>query len=394
MQKSWGSLQAPSARLGRTTIKDFIINLGREIDDDEERLICFATEDILNYSVVGQKVHIFISDNASEALVREAVLKVLGSRTTKIQRLKTDGSYASNNLNKNYYCPKVFSDIIYSYGQGQVTLGELGIKLYNYFDKQFVALLNGLNVQFCKYPTLLPIETLSQTKYLSSSPQYVHFCSPLAESISVYEQIQERYNHGTLNEDLQYPKLTLSPSACFHLFGDIRDKEFSSPQIISMRQNVFRNEGRHNWGDICRLRDYNVREIVFIGSRDYVIQTRKVILARTVGLLKKLGLNFKINIASDPFVLPDMQKYKKIQEMSAVKYELQVNIDEQRTTACASYNLHGTSFSSRFNFKVKDADITESGCIGFGLERFIVAFLCQFGGDTNQWPEYLREEVK
>ena len=153
-----------------------------------------------------------------------------------------------------------------------------------------------------------------------------------------------------------------------------------------MRQNVFRNEGRFNWGDLTRLQDYNIREIVFIGDHDYVLSVRKKLIDSTIELFSSLDMKFDIRSASDMFVIPSMQKYKLFQEYNEAKYELQINRADELTCACASFNIHGNAFSNKFHFKVKNVANTESGCVGFGLERIIITFLNQFGIKRSKWP--------
>ena len=40
-----------------------------------------------------------------------------------------------------------------------------------------------------------------------------------------------------------------------------------------------------------------------------------------------------------------------------------------------------------------DGSAAESGCVGFGLERWVYAFLSQRGLDRDAWPARVREAV-
>ena len=73
--------------------------------------------------------------------------------------------------------------------------------------------------------------------------------------------------------------------------------------------------------------------------------------------------------------MPKMIKYKKYQKMEKSKYEVRVSYDKDHTLAAASLNLHGTAFTSPFHIKVKGVDNPVSGCVGFGIERWILIFL-------------------
>ena len=92
--------------------------------------------------------------------------------------------------------------------------------------------------------------------------------------------------------------------------------------------------------------------------------------------------------------MPTMQGYKRIQKFNKVKYELGMYVNKETTVACASFNLHGTTFSSKFKFHAENTDVTESACIGFGIERIIIAFLSQYGTELEKWPVKVKEFIK
>ena len=37
---------------------------------------------------------------------------------------------------------------------------------------------------------------------------------------------------------------------------------------------------------------------------------------------------------------------------------------------------------------------TVTGCIGYGLERFVLAFLAQYGDNIDKWPAMVRNEYE
>ena len=71
-----------------------------------------------------------------------------------------------------------------------------------------------------------------------------------------------------------------------------------------------------------------------------------------------------------------------------------VNRDEHMYLAAASFNFHGAAFTFPFNIRVRNVKNTLSGCIGYGLERWILSFLSQYGEDISAWPEEIRTYVK
>jgi hypothetical protein len=45
----------------------------------------------------------------------------------------------------------------------------------------------------------------------------------------------------------------------------------------------------------------------------------------------------------------------------------------------ASFNRHETFFSSRFGFEMTGGRAAHSGCVAFGLERWVLAWLARHG---------------
>lgn len=373
-------------------MKDINVTFDREISDDKKRMIGFASEQIISYTINGNTVCLSLDDDADE----EKICTNLKHLVTEKRTSYDSDVFSFNDMKRIYYNMEYLeqSNIIKRYGDGLVVMNELGLKLYSCFDKLCVSVVDKYKPVHKKYPTMLPISALNKTNYLVSSPQYIHLCSAFNETIDDYQQAQQLYNDNVLSKIMKRPEHVLSPSACFHLYHDLRDQILPGPSIYTMRQNVFRNEGRFNWSDLSRLRDYNVREIVFIGNHDFVSEMRIKIMEETTRLFKALGMTFSIISTSDPFIMPEMQRYKNIQKKLKVKYELQLNNSENHKTACASFNLHGIAFSSKFKFLVEGSEVTESGCVGFGLERIVIAFLNQYGIAQDNWPQLIRDNFK
>ncbi|MBL0217154.1 MAG: hypothetical protein IPQ07_25175 [Myxococcales bacterium] len=88
-------------------------------------------------------------------------------------------------------------------------------------------------------------------------------------------------------------------------------------------------------------------------------------------------LDARLEIATDPFFVSDAASARTYQAMRSTKLELKLGIDATTTTAATSFNLHGTHFTSRM--AIGDG-VTETACIGFGLERWMAAIVARWGG--------------
>lgn len=363
--------------------------LKNELTDEQKRLISFASDKIDEYVIRDGKIELTVKEECEEE-VFEGLNKLLNQMNVADAQLVYSSQHPKNYTSEE----EIYnSKIIKREATGCITLSDLGVKLFSFFDSYFSSILETENVKVRRFPTLLNVDTISTTDYISTSPQYIMFCSNVVENVHEYEKLHDRYKNNDLNSVLEYPSFSLSPSACFHLYQSIRGETLAENSIYTMLQNVFRNEGRFNWTSMNRLLDYHVREIVMIGNHDFVLEKRESFLKKTIELLEQLQLNFSVKIASDPFVIPVMQKYRKIQYANKVKYEVKLSEDEENDVACASFNIHGKAFSSKFGFSVDGCTCTESGCIGFGIERLIIAFLKQYGVKSEEWPKEIRRYI-
>ncbi|MBR6403060.1 MAG: hypothetical protein IKS48_06720 [Eubacterium sp.] len=361
-----------------------------DIDDDIRRSICFISDKIITYEVVGRKIKLLCDDEVEKEELNKSIIEF------QKRKEKTDDEiYYSTEQQDRYWTDDevLQGDIVKKYYDGSIVLDQTGIKLFEFFDQLFVSILDDMPVILKKYPTSIEMDTLIDTGYLINSPQHPMLCMDIMESMNNFEKIEKAAEERNLKPYLSEAKFALSPSACFSLYKELRGQVLKEDSIFSFRQNVFRNEGRLNWDELHRLRDYNVREIVFIGDKEYVYKVREELLKRVIEKLKNIGLKFKVEIASDPFVLPALQSYRKIQKKFKVKYELRLSSSPEETIACASFNLHGSTFANRFHFSKEGNQYTESGCIGFGIERCIIAFIHQYGLCTKNWPEQVRDYI-
>jgi seryl-tRNA synthetase len=61
--------------------------------------------------------------------------------------------------------------------------------------------------------------------------------------------------------------------------------------------------------------------------------------------------------------------------------------------ACGSINLHGNFFGKRFGFTCANGEPAQTGCVGLGIERWVLAAFTQHGFDERRWPEAIRNRI-
>ena len=359
---------------------------------EARKLIGYASEEIISYKVKGtNEIILKLKPDANPEDIKKTVNLVL------TQYVPTDEGCVNVYTYKRElakYWDKEYilnSEKVKKVDNGSISFKEEAERLFDFFDKRFGEIAMEAGCEKRKYPVLLPLNTYKRTGYLKKSPQYAIFCCDLEENIN---KIMDIDIEKPLKELLKHPGAALSPSACFHVYNEIQDKLLDKPLAITLVQDVFRNEGRFNWNEYGRLKCYTIRELVFIGDDKYVETKIRMVEDKIKRILEELDLNSKITISSDAFIAPEFQKLKKIQKATKCKYEVRIKTGRNTDLACASLNFHGVSFSKAFKFGVAGINPTVSGCIGFGIERWVLAFLAQYGFEVNKWPECVQKFIK
>lgn len=369
--------------------------LNENVDIAEFRkVLCFVSEEILSYDVMDDTLMIQLKDEADAKGIENRINEISGKYK------KQSDSFWKEQMNdareKFTYRENVLEDenLFFNFGDGMLSLRGKALFLYYYFEESFSKVAKNIGAVAKQYPVLIPVVEYIKTGYLKRTPQYAMFCCNAHENLYELENLEQSIHEKQTLSKLSNPSLALSPSACFHTYVEYKDKTLEKNSVYSFTQSVFRNEGRLNYDELGRLRDYHVREIVFFGNDEYVKKTRQEIVNLTIKLLEQWEIKGVIQTASDPFVLPKMQKYRKIQLLDDSKYEMRLNISDEKDIAVASFNLHGTAFTDPFNIHIKDCEEAVTGCVGYGIERWVLAFLCQYGGDDDKWPDCIKQSYQ
>lgn len=384
LKENQGLNRIPVADAMKETHREIKIQLPEKINlPDFKKQISFISEDIIHYSLENNELTFECKASVDEQVLSRRIAKMIKHFVWTDE--KKDVYYRNESVSRKYSSPNQImnSDLIFLYEKGIIGLSGSAVKLFDYFDDVFRRFAGELGAVTEKYPVLLPLSTLKDTGYLKTSPQYNIFCSPMIENMDKLEEVGMGKNYNNYAGEIAN---ALSPSACFHVYERYRNKVLQEEKTVTLLQSVFRNEGRFNWNEFGRLKDYHVREIVFIGSDGYVEDSKKRLMKMTCDFMRELDMSGEIISASDAFIIPQMQLYKSLQIKNKVKYEARLNYSDEKQMAAASFNLHGSTFTYPFNIKVANVDNAVTGCVGYGIERWVLCFLCRFGVDEKNWP--------
>jgi hypothetical protein len=141
-----------------------------------------------------------------------------------------------------------------------------------------------------------------------------------------------------------------------------------------------------------RLWEFSLREIIFVGPQAWVDAQRRVALEATAALVEEIGLDSWIETANDPFFVTNFAAQRFFQLGSQTKYELRLGLPyagKDHSVAAASFNLHNDFFGRSYGISLSP-EFAFTGCVGFGLERFVWALFAQFGPVSKDWPARAR----
>ncbi|NLL00134.1 MAG: hypothetical protein GX271_05655 [Clostridiales bacterium] len=237
----------------------------------------------------------------------------------------------------------------------------------NEFDKRVCDFLQRFHVRNYIIPAFISEEILRKSGYFKNSQHQL--CEiAVAEPSRYHEVIQEE---TISKENARMSKMYLTPAVCLHVYPMFQNKKIDENICISTLGKAFRYEcGEHD--GIQHLWEYHVRECIFIGNKEYVIDSLKQVEDWIYQYAKSIYSDIEIKSASDSFYESSRSKIlQKIQLVNNLKQELVMKIDG-REIALGSFNFHGTHFSKTYNFDDNGNIVT--GCFGFGLERWLYLF--------------------
>ena len=202
-------------------------------------------------------------------------------------------------------------------------------------------------------------------------------------------------------DHVHLPGLCLNPAACFPCYPTLEGRRIGEQgAAFSWKGRVFRYESRNMVG-LDRLWEFNVRELVFVGSEAHVADCRRRVLPVVGELAALFDLECRIETASDPFFATVSAARTFWQRAQEVKNEIILTIEpradgSRRELACGSINLHGRFFGDRFAIGLAseaDDGVAATACVGLGIERWVLAAFSQHGFEPVRWPAAVREEI-
>jgi seryl-tRNA synthetase len=282
--------------------------------------------------------------------------------------------------------------------RGIFTIGPLLTRLIDFFESEFMDLAESFGAEPYRFPTLIPATYLEKVNYFHAFPHSLTFATHLREDLDV---IQDFSDHASCDEhgiDVSMDSFSkvqamLSPAVCYHLYFALADKPLTNDQLVATAVgNCFRYESS-NLVSLERLWNFTMREIIFVGSREFVLENRETARKRMEEKFARLGFAYRVETANDPFFVGEF-KQAAFQNAFQLKFEIRAGLPFKNSTlAVGSYNYHQDFFGRNLKISLSNGKPAQTGCVAFGLERIAYAFLAQYGLDLRTWPKSIREVI-
>jgi len=242
------------------------------------------------------------------------------------------------------------------------------------------------------FPPVIDRTILERVDYLDSFPQLVGCVHAFSGDSRAANVLSARVHAGEPWGDLMnQTAVSMNPAACYPLYPILQGTLPPKGRLVTMTNWVYRHEPSP---EPTRMISFRVREFVRAGSPDDVVAWRDDWLQRGLEILLSLGLAAKSAVASDPFFGRAGKLLSEGQEAQKLKFEVLVPvISLEAPTAICSFNYHRDHFGQVFGIRTHSGEVAHTACLGFGLERVVMALFKTHGFEPIAWPQNVRSRL-
>jgi hypothetical protein len=233
------------------------------------------------------------------------IRRFLDAMTKDFREIKRRVQYKQNRHPLGIDGKRVYAEMqhrgwVFEHGRGQVSLSGPPLNALNALDERLGAAYRKEfgAVDHC-YPAMIKAELLARCGYFEMHPNAVSFISHAVEDFDELETFR-RANFGQAelvvprHNSFAQPKYCLNPAACFPSYEALEGRQIpETGTVLTWRGRVFRYESRNTTG-LDRLWEFNVRELVFIGSNQFVLDCR----GRAMELVARLCVTFSVTVST------------------------------------------------------------------------------------------------
>jgi seryl-tRNA synthetase len=396
-----------------TEFTEMILDLPREVDDeiagDIEKESVFVSPGIERIIVNDDRrsARLIVRPGAEAGVVLDKARRYLDVMAKQLSGFEIKVFVETRRRDTGPYVRGVNQGLVergwmHDYGKGQVAYSGPVLKLARLINARAGELYARVfNAQDGHFPAMIDADTLHRCGYFDSHPNAVTFVGNMVEDMDAIEAFRLANScaegaHLPPHEHIHIDGMCLNPAACFPCYPTLTGKNIGAGECYTWMGRVFRYESR-NISGLDRLYEFNVRELVFVGDEDYVRACRAKALPVIEELASYFDIDCRVQTATDPFFATVSAAKKFWQAAQEVKNEIKIPAlagdGGEKLLACGSINLHGNFFGTRFGIKCPNGEPAQTGCVGLGIERWVLAAFTQHGFEPERWPQAVRRQI-
>ena len=251
---------------------------------------------------------------------------------------------------------------------------------------------SGAKPELFRFPPVMPRDDLVRSDFLRSFPDLVGSIHSFSGGDGEHAELLRTVERaGDWTAHLSPTEVVMSPAACYPLYPIARGRLPVGGRLFDVLGMCFRHEPS---SDVTRMQAFHQREYVHLGTPDSARTFRDGWVQRAQELLTDLGLAVHAEIANDPFFGRAGLMLAANQRAGTLKYEVVASIGGgDAPTAIVSCNCHLAHLTIPFGIEGADGETAHSACIGFGMERIVLALFAAHGLDTASWDAAIRHRL-
>lgn len=247
-------------------------------------------------------------------------------------------------------------------------------------------------VERVMFPPVIDRTIIEKTGYMESFPHLIgsihSYKGKEVDAQKVARAAASGENWGTF---LEATEVVLAPAACYPLYPTLAGTLPAGGRTVALCGWAFRHEPSP---EPTRMQAFRVQEIIRVGTPDSCLEWRDKWHERGKAIIASLGLNGVSDVAADPFFGRGGRMLAINQKQQKLKFEIGVAVlAEDQLTAVCSFNYHQSHFGETFGIHTEGGEVAHTACLGFGMERLVMALFHEHGFALEKWPAEVQREL-
>ena len=242
-------------------------------------------------------------DDAHKTKIKEKVQHVVeemarGAIQPKVEILE-DHSHRPTYYDQDPMDELLARGEVYEEETGVFVFGPLVTRLMDFFESRFLMLADEFEAKPYRFPTLISAKMLDRVDYFSAFPHSLTFATHLREDLDVINHFahEAHYEDDGLNapaDSFSKFKVLNSPAVCYHLYFSLADHPLPDGKLIATAVgHCFRYEST-NLTSMERLWNFTMREVIFVGPKDFVLENREKSRQFMEKIFEEIGLVYHV----------------------------------------------------------------------------------------------------